>query len=133
MRLAALLDLALRMSDDGRRDDSPGLMRRLLYHTAGCLCLTLAALLLLLALFLALLPELGAVKALLVVAVIPAIIGTVFAVLARPSTHRIERPIRRRPLERGGELEALLREHKGAALLALFAAAFERGAASRKK
>lgn len=133
MRLAALLDLALRMVDDDGRDRGPGPLRRLLYHSAGCLSLLVAALLLLLALFLALLPELGAVRALLVVAVIPAIIGVVFAVRARQSMHRVEKQMPRRTHEPGGELEALLKAHKGASLLALFAAAFERGAASRKK
>lgn len=133
MRLATLLDLALRMSGEGRDSDRPGLMRRLLYFAAGCLSLTLAALLALLALFLALLPELGEVKALLVVAAIPAIIGAVFATLARQKKRHLDSAPRSRALQKGGELEALIRDHKGAALLALFAAAFQQGVSSRKK
>lgn len=130
--MAAHLDLVLRRSNDRNRDDGPDLMRRLLYHVAGCLALTLAALLGLLALFLALLPERGSVQALLVVAAIPAMIGVVFALLARQSRHRLEKAPLRSVDEGGGELEGLLKAHKGAALLALFAAAFERGVSSRK-
>lgn len=122
-----MLRLVVRLLDSQMADERPGLLARALCGLAAGLFLLAAFSLALVALWIALLPQVGPVGAPLVVAALLLVTGLIFLLLARRKPVLVVADPASDPRAAAASTNPLA-SGKSALLLALFTAAFQSGA-----